>query len=116
MEELVAKWYEYKGYFVKRNVRPHPKELDVVAFNPNVKGMPQLVHVEATGQTFDKREKEKFNEETDKLCRKLFKGFGTIPQSVHKQAVVMKKRKTKTAIFLSSICRISSATFSRIRT
>ena len=41
LEQLVAEWYEYSGYFVRRNVlvgrRPnggYECELDVVAFNP----------------------------------------------------------------------------------
>ena len=25
LEELVAEWYEYKGYFVRRNVRVGPR-------------------------------------------------------------------------------------------
>ena len=50
LEQLVAEWYEYRGYFVRRNVRvgKRPKggyecELDVVAFHPATK---DLVHIE----------------------------------------------------------------------
>lgn len=50
LEQLVAEWYEYQGYFVRRNVnvgrRPNGGwecELDVVAFHPGEK---HLVHVE----------------------------------------------------------------------
>jgi hypothetical protein len=52
MEQFVAEWYEFQGYFVRRNVRVGklPKggwksELDVVAFNPEKK---HLVHIEAS--------------------------------------------------------------------
>lgn len=52
LEQLVAEWYEYHGYFVKRNVRVGrlPRggwecELDVVAFNPESK---RLVHIETS--------------------------------------------------------------------
>lgn len=50
LEQLVAEWYEFRGYFVRRNVRVgplvkggHESELDVVAFHPEKK---RLVHVE----------------------------------------------------------------------
>ncbi|MDB5072672.1 MAG: hypothetical protein JWM87_3783 [Candidatus Eremiobacteraeota bacterium] len=41
LEQLVAEWYEYRGYFVRRNVLVGRRsqggqdgELDIVAFNP----------------------------------------------------------------------------------
>jgi hypothetical protein len=50
LEQLVAEWYEYQGYFVRRNVlvgrRPnggYECELDVVAFHPITQ---HLVHIE----------------------------------------------------------------------
>jgi hypothetical protein len=50
LEQLVAEWYEFNGYFVRRNVKVGPRtrggyecELDVVAFHPEKK---HLVHVE----------------------------------------------------------------------
>lgn len=52
LEQLVAEWYEYQGYFVRRNVRVgkwtkggYEGELDVVAFHPETK---RLVHVESS--------------------------------------------------------------------
>lgn len=52
LEQLAAEWYEYRGYFVRRNVRVGQRagggfagELDVVAFNPTEK---HLVHIEAS--------------------------------------------------------------------
>lgn len=52
LESLVAEWYEFTGYFVRRNTRvgKRPKggyesELDVVAFNP---AKNHLVHVEVS--------------------------------------------------------------------
>jgi hypothetical protein len=62
LEQLVAEWYEYQGYFVRRNVHvgPRPKggyecELDVVAFHPATKN---LVHVEPStdATSWEKRE------------------------------------------------------------
>ena len=50
LETLVSEWYEFRGYFVRRNVRVGklPKgglecELDVVAFHP---ALQSLVHIE----------------------------------------------------------------------
>ena len=52
LEQLVAEWYSYKGYFVQTNVKFGPLkrggyegEMDVVAFHPKEK---VLVHVETS--------------------------------------------------------------------
>lgn len=44
LEQLVAEWYEYKGYFCRTNIRfgetghdGHIGEMDVVAFHPKTK-------------------------------------------------------------------------------
>jgi hypothetical protein len=64
LEQLVAEWYEFRGYFVRRNVLVglrsgggYISELDVVAFHPVEK---HLVHVEPSmgAQSWDKREKQ----------------------------------------------------------
>jgi hypothetical protein len=50
LEQLVAEWYQYNGYFIQRNVHVGPLphggyecELDVVAFNPR---SGHLLHIE----------------------------------------------------------------------
>jgi hypothetical protein len=62
LEQLVAEWYEYRGYFVRRNVLVGKRakggyecELDVVAFHP---GNGHLVHVEPStdASSWEKRE------------------------------------------------------------
>ncbi len=62
LEQLVGEWFEYNGYFVRRNVlvgrRPaggYDCELDVVAFNPRTK---HLVHIEPSldADSWTKRE------------------------------------------------------------
>jgi len=52
LESLVAEWYEFNGYFVRRNARVgkllpggYEGELDVVAFNPVTNN---LVHIEVS--------------------------------------------------------------------
>lgn len=49
LESLVAEWYEFRGYFVRRNVQvgKRPKggyecELDIVAFNPEQGSLVQV--------------------------------------------------------------------------
>jgi len=63
LEQLVGEWFEYNGYFVRRNVLVGRRaaggydcELDVVAFNPRTK---HLVHVEPSldANSWEKREK-----------------------------------------------------------
>jgi predicted Rdx family selenoprotein len=62
LEQLVAEWYEFQHYYVRRNVKVSKRllggfdsELDVVAFNP---GIGRLVHIEASmdAHSWDKRE------------------------------------------------------------
>src|SRR3972149_7113004 len=50
LEQLLAEWYEYKGYIVKRNIPVGKRtkggyecELDIVAFHPDTK---HLIHLE----------------------------------------------------------------------
>lgn len=83
LEQLVSEWYEYQGYFVRRNVnvgrRPQGGwecELDVVAFNPESK---HLVHVEpsmdaSSWAVREQRYKRKF-EAGRKHIPKLFSGI-----------------------------------------
>ncbi len=85
LEQLVAEWYEYRGYFVRRNVRVgklpaggFEGELDVVAFHPDTK---QLVHIESSmdAHSWDKRE-QRFTKKFKagkKYIRSLFSGIGT---------------------------------------
>jgi hypothetical protein len=62
LEDLIAEWYEFRGYFVRRNVLVGPRaaggyecELDVVAFHPVLK---HLVHLEPSldADSWEKRE------------------------------------------------------------
>ena len=73
LEELAAEWYEYKGYFIRRNVlvgkRPaggHECELDVVGFHPETR---HLVHIEASMDAAKWEERE----------RRFQKKFGASP-------------------------------------
>lgn len=83
LEQMVAEWYEYQGYFIRRNVLVSRRErggfeseLDVVAFHP---GSRHLVHVEASMDfdSWDRRESryaQKFSAGR-RYIPELFTGF-----------------------------------------
>jgi hypothetical protein len=88
LEQLAAEWYEFNGYFVRRNVhvgrRPRGGwecELDVVAFDPKRK---RLIHVEPSMDTlhWDKRE-SRFRKKFDagkRYIPELFEAFKPLPK------------------------------------
>ncbi len=101
LEQLIAEWYEFKGYFVRRNVnvgkRPnggYECELDVVAFNPRER---KLVHIEPSldCHSWDKREirfKSKFAA-GKKYIPTLFDGLD-VPVEIEQFAVLLYASKT----------------------
>jgi len=77
LEQLVAEWYEFNGYFVRRNVKVGPRErggyeceLDVVAFHPEKK---HLVHVEPSTAA------DSWTEREAKFAKKFKAGRKYIP-------------------------------------
>ncbi|MEK6745063.1 MAG: hypothetical protein AABZ15_15720 [Nitrospirota bacterium] len=94
LEQLVSEWYEYQGYFVRRNVLVGKRtdggwecELDVVAFHPTRK---HLVQIEPSmdSNSWDKREeryRKKF-ESGRKYIPKLFAGID-IPEHIEQIAL-----------------------------
>ncbi len=96
LEQLVAEWYEYQGYFVRRNVLVgkrdaggHEGELDIVAFNP-VKS--HLVHIEPSmdADSWERREAryERKFETGEKYIRGLFPGF-ELPREIERIAFLV---------------------------
>lgn len=95
LEELVAEWYEFNGYFVRRNVRVGKRtkggyegELDVVAFHPETR---HLVHIEPSmdALSWQKRE-ERFHKKFragQKYIPGLFAGLN-IPKNVEQIALL----------------------------
>jgi hypothetical protein len=88
LEQLVAEWYEFQGYFVRRNVkvgkRPnggYDSELDVVAFNPNKL---HLVHIEPSMDCYSWSKREERFAAKFKAGKKyipsLFSSFSNIPE------------------------------------
>lgn len=94
LEQLVAEWYEYRGYFVRRNVPVGKRakggyecELDVVAFHPERK---HLVHLEPSTDalSWEKREaryQKKFDSGREHIPG-LFRGL-PIPEEIEQVAV-----------------------------
>jgi hypothetical protein len=94
LEQLVAEWYEYRGYFVRRNIAVgrrtkggHECELDIVAFDPV---RPHLVHIEPSmdAESWEKRERsfrKKF-EAGLKYIPGLFPGL-ELPEEIEQVAI-----------------------------
>jgi hypothetical protein len=89
LEQLVAEWYEFRGYFVRRNVRVgrrpnggHECELDVVAFHPVKK---HLVQIEPSTDNFSFERREARYKKKFKAGRThipvLFSGFN-LPRQI----------------------------------
>ena len=95
LEQLTAEWYEFRGYFVRRNVQVGKRlkggyecELDVVAFCPQRK---HLVHIEPsmdanTWAVREARYQKKF-EAGRKYIPGLFAGI-TLPTEIEQIALL----------------------------
>ncbi len=96
LEQLISEWYEYQGYFVRRNmwVGKRPKggyecELDIVAFHPVKK---HLVHIEPSMDAASWAEREQRYSKKFKAGRKyipdLFEGLD-VPKDIEQIAVLV---------------------------
>jgi len=115
LEELVAEWYEYQEYFVRRNVLVgkrvrggYESELDVVAFHPTKK---HLVHIETSmdTQSWEQREQrfaKKF-EAGRTYIPKLFSGFDLPPTIEQKAVFVFASRKNYETIGSGQVVLVS---------
>lgn len=77
LEQLLAEWYEYQGFFVRRNVRVgrlarggYERELDIVAFHPEKM---RMVHAEPS------MDANSYNERKNRFQRKFDAGRKHIP-------------------------------------
>ena len=77
LEQLVGEWLEYRGFFVRRNVKVKPRdqggydgELDILALHPK---MHRLLHVETSMDT------ESWSQREVKFERKFRLGAEAIP-------------------------------------
>jgi len=95
LEQLVAEWYEYQGYFVRRNVLVGKRakggweaELDVVAFDPRG---PDLVHYETSMDALSWAERDRRFEKKFAAGRKYIPEIfpGILLPSVVKQRALL---------------------------
>jgi hypothetical protein len=96
LEQLLAEWYEYKGYIVKRNLQVGKRkkggfecELDIVAFHPELK---HLVHLEPSldADSWAVRE-QRFSKKFaagKKYIKTLFPGLN-LPDQIEQIAVLV---------------------------
>ena len=101
LEQLVAEWYEYRSYFVRRNIAVGRRtkggyecELDIVAFDPVRR---HLVHIEPSmdAESWEKRER-RFKTKFDagrKYIPGLFPGFD-LPNEIEQIAILALASKT----------------------
>ena len=96
LEQLIAEWYEYKGYFIRQNVwvgrrarGGYECELDIVAFHP---GNNRLVQIEPSMDASSWKERERRYEKKFEAGRKyipeLFQGL-RIPTEIEQIAVLV---------------------------
>ena len=94
LEQLVAEWYEYKGYFIRRNV--NVANLEKVGMKPNwmswafIHQRNHLVHLEPSVDTVSWNDREKRFGKKFEAGRKhiptLFEGFN-LPDEIEHIAV-----------------------------
>lgn len=96
LEQLLAEWYEFQGYYLRRNVlvgkRPqggYACELDIVGFNPTTR---HLIHIEASLDADSWTRREERYERKFRLGREhipgLFAGLD-IPVEIDQRAVLV---------------------------
>jgi hypothetical protein len=101
LEQIVAEWYEFQGYFVRRNVHVGKRsaggyecELDVIAFHPEKK---HLVHIEPSMDASSwKIREERYQKKFDagrKYIPALFAGL-EVPPNVEQIALFEFASKT----------------------
>jgi hypothetical protein len=101
LEELASEWYEFRGYFVRSNVRARrrkkggwDRELDVLAYQPSTGG---LLHIEVSGDALSwKARKERFLTQKFDLTQKEYEELvDTEVGAVKKIAIVGFGRSTR---------------------
>ena len=105
LESLVAEWYEFRGYFVRRNVQVgklptggYEGELDVVGFHPEQRSLVQIEpSLDADGSAErEKRYKKKF-EAGREYIPGLFPGMA-IPKDIDQIALFVYGGKSRERI------------------
>ncbi len=103
LEQLAAEWYEYQGFFVRRNIKfggaagrstgGHSGEIDVLAYKPKGK---ILVHIETSSDfnSWEKRQLKFTKKKFTKLATQEYtKVIGFAPSSVKRIVIVSHTKK-----------------------
>jgi len=83
LEQLLAEWYQYKGYYVRQNIKigkrekgGYAGEIDILAYEPKTK---IILHIEASSDTYSwKTREEKFERKfrvAKEIIPSLFENF-----------------------------------------
>jgi len=99
LEQVVAEWYAYRGFFVRTNIkfgrRPaggYEGEIDVAAFSPKTK---HLIHIETSTDADSWAERRRrFRKKFEDAKRHYKEVFDFEFDSVEKRAIVGFSRKT----------------------
>ena len=99
LEQLVAEWYAYRGFFVRTNVKfgkrqagGYEGEIDVAAFDPKTK---HLIHIEASTDANSWQERKKRFIKKFGDAKRLYKEiFDFQFDSIENRAIVGFSRRT----------------------
>ena len=93
LEQLVAEWYEYRGYFARTNIKfdkrkqgGYSGEMDVVAFHPTKK---EAFHIETSSDADSWKERDnKFRKKFGNAAKQYIKLFPFVEGRLKKIAIV----------------------------
>ena len=99
LEQLVAEWYEHRGYFVSTNIKIGKRErggwsgeMDVVAFEPKKK---TLVHLETSCDALGWKKRKEVFAKKFKTAKKYYKKeFGFPIREIKRIAIAYNKCKS----------------------
>ncbi len=93
LEELVAEWYQYKGYFVRTNVKFGRRrrggwtgEMDVVAYDPNTK---EFLHIETSTDADLRKQRETRFRRKFGTARQYYRRIFPFKGRILKQIVIL---------------------------
>jgi hypothetical protein len=115
LEQLVAEWYEFRGFYVRRNVKVgklshggHGGELDIVAYHPVEQ---RLVHIEPSMDAHKWEERERRYKKKFEIGRReipaLFAGFKSLPKLEQIALFVQGSNKSRPTIGGGKVMMIS---------
>ncbi|MBU2541941.1 hypothetical protein KJ785_00055 [Patescibacteria group bacterium] len=109
LEQLVAEWYEYQGYFVRRNIKfggaagkstgGHSGEIDVLAYLPKDN---TLLHIETSSDysSWSDRRKKFVSKKFTKLAdAEYVRVLGLTPHNIRRIVIVSHSKKPSDVVW-----------------